>query len=883
MPDHNPQRFTSLLRGMIEFIGVIVPRRFRTRWRREWQAELEYREAMLTRWDKLTWRNKFELTWRSLGAFWDALWLQRQRLEDDMFQDLRFGLRMLLKQKGFTVVAALTLALGIGANTAIFSVLNTYLFRALPYPNSERLVRVWRTSAHSQSWPHSPANFMAMREKNDVFEHMAVFNGIGPNLIEKGQSAERLQGLAVTADFFATLGVGPALGRVFTAEEDQPGANLVVVLSDRMWQRRFGGDPNTVGRTLQFDNETVKVIGVMPPGFDHPLLWGTVDFWRPIAFVAADRQNRNNNYLPALARLKPGVTEAQAQNAMATLFDGIAKEQSSNQNESIRLEALYRTMSDDTGRKMMWFTFGLAGFVLLIACANLANLQMARTAARAREYAVRAALGAGRLRLLRQSLTESLVIALLGGTISLLLALGGVKFISARLFSELPGAEVSLDYKVFGFALLASLLTGLIFGVVPAWLASRADVNHALKESPRGSTAGRSQHRLRHALIVREVAFALILLAGAGLFLRGLQRFTNLDPGWRIDGLVTAQLSLHGSSYEKAPQRLAFFQRLEERLRALPGVEKVALSSSQTAFGFNSSGSFWVEGQPEPPAGQWPEGFVETVNPDFFSTLSVRLLEGRFFNAADTADKPRIAIVNETLARRFWPNESAVGKRIGGGSSWVEIVGVVNDMSFPAGVGEPYTRYQLFRPLAQNARSDVTLSLRSSTAAEALAPALRRAVAELDSTQPIHRVRSVRSQVEQGLGNISLLGALLGAFAALGLLLAAIGIYGVISYSVAQRTGEIGIRLALGAQSRDVLWLMLGKGARLILAGALLGLGGAYAVSRLLRWALPMLPTRDPWALAGISLTLIAVALAACYLPARRASKVDPMVALRHE
>jgi putative ABC transport system permease protein len=802
-----------------------------------------------------------------------------------LLQDLRYGARMLVKHKGFTAVAVFTLALGIGANTAMFSVLNTYLFRALPYPQSERLVRVFRTSPHSQGWPHSPGNFIAMRERNGVFEHMATWNGISPNLVVEGEGAERLRGMAVSADFFPALGVRAALGRVFTAAEDQPGANLVVVLSDRFWQRRFGGDPNIVGRKLRLDGESVEVLGVMPPGFDHPLLWGTVDVWRPIAFAPDQRQNRGNNFLRAFARLKPGVTEAQAQEAMVALFAGIAKENSSNQNESIRLEPLSRSMSDEIGRKVMWFTFGLAGFVLLIACANLANLQLVRTAARAREYAVRAALGAGRFRLLRQSLTESLVVALLGGALSLLLALWAVEFISRRLFSELPGAQVALDFKVFGFALLASVLTGLIFGTVPAWLASRADVNQALKDSPRGSTAG-SHHRLRHALIVGEVAFALVLLAGAGLFLRGLQRFTNLDPGWRVDGLVTAGLGLQGAHYANAPQRLAFYQRLEERLGALPGVEQVALSGSQAAWGFNSSGSFRIEGQPEPQPGQWPEIYFEPVSPGYFETHGVRLLRGRAFSAADAADKPPVVIINETTARRFWPNENAVGKRIGRpgqNPNWQEVVGVVNDVGFPAGLGEPYTRFQAFRPLAQQTWGSVNITLRSSAAPDALAGVLRRVVAELDPTQPVHQVRSVRSLVDQGLGGVSLLGTLLGAFALLGLALAAVGIYGVISYSVAQRTGEIGIRLALGAQARDVLWLVLGKGSRLILLGALLGFGGAYAVARLLASAIPTLPTRDPAALVAITFVLVVVALAACYLPARRATKVDPMIALRAE
>jgi len=802
-----------------------------------------------------------------------------------MFQDLRYGVRMLFKHKGFTAVAVLTLALGIGANTAMFSVLNTYLFRALPYPQSDQLVRVFRTSIHSRSWPHSPGNFFAQREKNDVFTHMVAYNSGSPNLVEEGEAAERLQGMAATADFFPALGVPPALGRVFTPEEHEPGADRVAVLSDWFWQRRFGGDPNIVGRTLRLDGESVKVIGVMPPRFEHPLLWGTVDLWRPMAFTAEQRQSRGSNYLRAFARLKPGVSLQQADQAMKTLAANISKETSSNQNESLRLEPLRLSMSDEIGRKVMWFTFGLAGFVLLIACANLANLQLVRTATRAREYAVRAALGAGRFRLLRQSLTESLAIALTGGALSLLFALGGVEFISRRLFSELPGAKVSLDFRVFGFALLCSALTGLIFGTVPAWLASRADVNQALKENLRGATTG-SHHGLRHALIIGEVAFALVLLTGAGLFLRGLERFTQLDPGWRVDGLLTAQLNPRGTNYVTAAQRGTFYGQLEERLRVLPGVGQVALSSSQPVWGFNSSGGFVVEGQPEPAPGQYPEVFFEPVSLRYFETLGVRLLEGRVFTAADTADKPPVVIINEMMARRFWPHESPIGKRIGRpgqNRNWMEVVGVVNDIGFPGGLGEPYTRLESFRPLAQTPPGGVVLMLRTSAAPEALVNAVRRAVAELDSTQPVHRIRTVRSLVEQGLGSVSLLGTLLGAFAALGLLLAGIGIYGVTSYTVVQRTGEIGIRMALGAQTRDVLWLILAKGARLILLGAVLGFGGAYAVARLLQAAIPTLPTRDPAALVAITLALVAVALMACYLPARRATKVDPMIALRYE
>jgi putative ABC transport system permease protein len=804
-----------------------------------------------------------------------------------MLQDLRFGLRMLLKNPGFTAVAVLTLALGIGANTAMFSLLNTYLFRPLPYPDSARLVRIFRTSPHSQSWPHSPGNVFDYREKNDVFESMAAFNWISPTLAEEGQPAERLRAIAGTSDFFPALGVQPQMGRLPAPEEADAGAGRVAVLSDSFWRRRFGSDPNILGSTLRLNGENSTVIGVMPPGFEHPLLWGNVDLWVPLVFSADQRRARGNNYLQALGRLKPGVPILRAQDAMVALAANFANENLMVPGESLRLEPLQRSVSDDVRRKVMWFTFALAGFVLLIACGNLANLQLVRSAARAREYAIRAALGAQRVRLLRQSLTESLAISLVGGVFSLLLAVWSVGLISQSLFSELPGAKVALDFSVFGFALGASVLTGLIFGTVPALLSSRVDVNQALRENSRGSTTGRGHNRLRHVLIVGEVAFALVLLAGAGLFLRGLQRFAHQDPGWRVDGLVTAQIRTQGSRYANDDHRRAFLQQLEERVSALPGAQQVALSRSQPIWGFNSSGSIIIEGQPEPEAGQLPEVFFEPVSQGYFDTLGIRILEGRNFTPDDTAGHPSVTIINETMARRFWPNESAIGKRIGRQGQdpqWTEVVGVVNDVGFPASLGDPYTRLQSFRPMAQLPWSGGwAISVRSASPPDVFANDLRAAIAGLDQEMPVYDIRTARSLVDQGLGSVSLLGTLLGAFAALGLTLAGIGIYGVTSYSVAQRTGEIGIRMALGAQRNNVLWLVLGQGTRLMAAGVLLGLGGAYAVTRLLKSVIPILPTNDPLTVGAITVVLAAVALVACYLPAHRATRVDPMVALRYE
>jgi len=807
------------------------------------------------------------------------------RVAGDLAQDVRYACRSLRRAPAFTIVAVATLALGIGANAAMFSVLNTFLIRPLPYPQPDRLVRIFRTSIHSQSWPHSSANVLDYRERNAVFDYVVPWNGLRQSLTGDGQAAEGLQGMSVTADFFPALGVPAAHGRWFTADEDQPGANQVAVLSDGFWRRRFGADPTIVGRALQLEGQPVIVVGVMPPGFEHPILWGPVDLWRPFAFTPQQRQARGNNYLSAFGRLRAGVSREQAEQAMIALQTNMTKATGANRDESLRLESLQRSTSDEVSRRAMWLAFGLSGFVLLIACANLANLQLVRTAARVREHTVRAALGASRIRLVRQSLTDSGVIACAGGLAGAAVALGLLEFVNRRLFVDLPLARVSLDLRVFAFTLLCSVLTGLLFGTVPALLASRADVNSALSDRPRGSTSS-SHSAFRHALIVSEVAFALVLLTGAGLFLRGLQRFADRDPGWRVDGLVTSQLGFRGQNYQTPEQRLAFYDTFERRVRALPGVVDVAISSSQPIGGFNSSGSIVIEGQPEPAAGHYPEMFFEPVSLGYFNTLGIRLLSGRLFNSADTADRRAVIIINETTARRFWPNESPIGKRIGRPNperNWMEVVGVVNDVGFPGNLSEPYTRLESFRPLAQQPIQGMNITVRTTMAPEAMTEPLRRVTAELIPASPLNRIRTARTLVNQNLGRTELLATLLGAFAALGLALAAIGIYGVTSYSVAQRTGEIGIRMALGAEAGDVLGLILRKGSVLVLLGVSVGALGAFAVARLLLSLIPTLPARDPMTPIALALALVTIALLACYVPARRASKLDPAAALRHE
>lgn len=801
--------------------------------------------------------------------------------------DLKFALRQLLKNPGFTALAVLTLALGIGANTAMFSLVKTLLFQTLPYPEAARLVGVFRTSPHSQRWPHSPANFSDYREQNKVFERLAAYRRASCNISQGDGATERLGGLNVTEDFFPALGVRPALGRTFSAEECASEANPVIVLSDRSWIRLFGGDTNVIGRAMRLDGRIVTVIGVMPPGFDYPLLWDTVDVWRPMAFTAEQRRNRGNNHLQMMGRLKPGVALTQAEAEMKAIAARLGRQYPEQAFDSLRLEPLQRLTSDDVGRSVSWFTFGLAGFVLLIACANLANLQLVRTAVRAREFVVRAALGAPRARLLRQCLTESIVVALIGGALGLVLAGWGVDWIGHRLFEGLPGVAVTIDGRVFSFALICSVLTGLIFGAVPAWWASRADVNDVLKDNLRGTTTGRAHQRLRGMLIVGEIGFALVLLTGAGLFIGGLQRFVQSNPGWQVDDLVCTILTLRGTNYHRSFQREAFVSELEQHLAAVPGVEQVGLASSTLpVWPFDGSGGFEIEGRPMPAGRPVPEVYHDSVSTNYFEALGLRLREGRAFTSRDSSNSRRVVIINETMARTFWPGESALGKRLGSSGpdkNWKEIVGIVNDVRFPATLAEPHTRFQSYEPLAQDPGNRISIVLRTRIPAEVLAPGLRKVVSELDRDQALYQVRTARSLIDGGLGRMSLLSRLLGAFAVLGLVLAAIGVYGVTSYSVVQRTGEIGVRMALGAQRRDVLWLLLNQGLRLSLLGISIGLAGAWAATSLLAAAVPALPSRDPAMFAVTASVLMAAALVACYVPAWRATRINPTEALRHE
>jgi putative ABC transport system permease protein len=793
------------------------------------------------------------------------------------------ALRSLRAAPVFTATALVTLALGIGVNTSMFSILNATLLRALPYPQSGQLVRVYRTTTRSQTLPHSPANFLDHQAQNTAFAGLAAVSWTSLALAEPGHAAERVAGMFVTGDFFAVLGIQSAIGRTLARDDDQPGRDDVVVLSDAFWRRRFSGDRTIVGRAVRLDGRPVTVVGVMPPGFEDRQLWGTVEMWRPMAFDAGTRANRGGNWLAIVGRLKPGTTVAAAQAGMSAVAARLARDYPGpNGEQGVVVLPLAATGTDPAIRLLSWFAMGLAACVLLIACANLANLQLARNVGRARDFALHAALGASRLRVMRQSLIESIVLGLVGGALGLLVAGWTTDALASRIeIAGQTGLAMPLDRTVLAFTAVASVATGVLFGILPAFLASRRDVNEMLKQGGRGSTS-RAHHRLRHGLIVAEVALALVLLSAAGFFVRGIDRFAGRDHGWRTEQLLTGSITL-SRAYATNDARRAFHQRLQSGVAALPGVERVALSGNLPFNNFAAGQRFIVEGRPAPRSGTEPSRDVNFVSPEYFDTLGIGLVEGRAFEAADLTREPIPTIVNETMARQFWPGESAIGKRIAHPlvMEWQEVVGVVKDVSFATNLNEPSTRFQAYRLFAREPSHTFALTIRSTLPPETLADAVQRVVTAIDPDQPVQAIQSATRVISRGLANFALVGWLLAGFALLGLFLAAIGIYGVIAGFVGQRINEIGIRVALGAQGRDVLRLVLGQGLRLALAGIAIGLVGTYAVARVLAAIAPSLPAPEVATALAVTGVLTGFALLASWLPARQAVRVDPNVALR--
>ena len=872
-------------RSLIRFIGVIVPRRFRARFQQEWEAELEYREELLARWERLDWRNKLELLWRSLGAFWDAMWLQRQRWEDEMIQDLRYGVRMLLKHPGFTLIAVVTLALGVGANTAIFSVVNAVVLRPLPYPEPERLIRLWDSNP-GRGWPEfaaSALNFEDWRKQQTVCEQLAAYEFATLNLTGDG-GPERVFALGVTANLFPTLGIPPALGRNFLPEEEQAGRHRVAILSDGLWQRRFGGDPQLIGRQIQLSGESYTVVGVMPPRFK--LTPGT-EVWTPLMLdpaLAPWHANRSHHNIHVIGRLKPGVSLAQAQAA----FDVVARQleqqyPKSNAGWGVLLRTFYDWIVPEQIRRSVLVLFAAVGFVLLIACANVANLMLARASTRRREMAIRAAMGAGRLRVMRQLLTESLLLATLGGLAGALLARWGAQLIKASTSFNMPRLdETRLDLRALGFTLTVSLLTGLIFGLAPAWQASRLDLNETLKEGGRG--AGGARRGFRGALVVGEVALSLVLLLSAGLMIRSFSNLQNAPLGFAPENVLAMQINLPGSKYGEKAQRVSFYNELLERMRSAPGVVAAAAVTQLPLF----SGASWaqeitLEGREAAPSDAKLSARVFAATPRYFQTMEVPLLQGRDFIEQDGGDGPLNLIVSESFARRFWPNENPIGKRFRSGAFdlFGTVVGVVGNVR-NAGLeneGGPAFYFSYGRI----GMPSLAVVVRTVAPPETMTAALRAPIASIDRDLPVYNVRTLDQLVYNAAGQPRFQTTLLSSFSAVALLLATIGVYGVMAYAVAQRTHEIGVRVALGARTRDVLGLVVRQGMTLSLIGVAIGLTLAFGLTRFLRGLLYQVSATDALTFALIPLLLVGVTLLACYVPARRATKVDPLLALRRE
>jgi putative ABC transport system permease protein len=821
---------------------------------------------------------------------------------EDLWQDLRYGARTLVKNPGFTMVAMVTLALGIGANSAIFSVVNSVLLRELSYRDPQRLVMVWSDRPLQQSqtgfteWPFTAADFRDLRDQNQSFEQMAAFTTHRLN-ITGGDEPELLGGVRATANLFALLGVEATHGRVFHPEEDQPGDNRVVVLSDSLWRRRFGSDPKIIGQKISLDYEPYTVVGVAPPDFQFPPKASLpaayefppeVNYYIPLALTPGEWSNRGPGFLAAIARLKSQTRFEQAQADMIGIAERLARQYpDSNKNESVRLTPIHQQVVGKTQTAILAL-MGAVGFVLLIACANVANLLLARAAARQKELAIRAALGAGRWRMIRQLLTESLLLAASSGALALMLAVWIVDLLRTMARDNLPRAgEIGVDARVVGFTLVVSLLTGIIFGLIPALQASRTDLNETLKEGGRSSGVG--GNRLGSLLVASEVALSLLLLVGAGLMLRSFIRLMSVDPGFDPQNALTMAIGLPQSKYQP-PQRAAFFQQLLDRLRALPGVRSVGAVYPPLGGGEAGAG-FSIEGRPPAARGEPRLAAPRWVSLDYFKAMKIQLLKGRVFTEGDSINALPVIIINEAMARQYWPNEDPIGKRVASTDDnfwrdkplWREIVGVVKDVRYTAldteARAQMYTPFNQFPPVF----SDRTLVARTDGDPMSLVAAVRGEVKAIDKDQPISHIRTMEELVAGSVSQRRFNMLLLAVFAGVALLLAAVGIYGVMSYSVEQRTREIGLRMALGAQTRDVIRLVVGRGMTLTLIGAVIGLIAAFGLTRLIKSLLYGVSATDPVTFLVIAPLLALVAMLACYLPARRATKVDPLVALKAE
>ena len=801
-----------------------------------------------------------------------------------LWQDLRYGARMLLKKPGFALIAVFTLSLGIGANTAIFSVVNSVLLRPLPYPNAERLMTIWEDhrarNGPVNEWT-SPTGFEDWRDQAKSFDHVVALQNWQPTLTGEGEP-EQLFGAQVSHDTFAALGVTPALGRSFRPEEDQRGVESVVIISHKLWRQRFGADPSLVGKRISLNGESREVIGVMPAGFKFPIIAGA-DIWRPIQPALSPGCQRGCITVRVMARLKPDATETQARAELNSIAARIEQQfPDTNLKVGATLVPLHEFLVGPVKTQMLALLVAV-GFVLLIACANVANLLLARSATREKEIAIRASLGAGRWRIARQLLSESLLLAVIGGAVGLSLAYGLVVLLVGFSPQGTPRLdEIGMDRRVLGYTMGVTVLTGLLFGAAPVWQLFKADLNQSLRDSGKGLQGARSGRALG-ALVIAETALALTLLVGAGLLIRSFIRLQRVDPGFSPRNVLTAVVTLPQAVYPERAQIAPFYSQLLERVKALPGVRSAAAVSSLPLAGNDNDAGFLIEGRPEPKPDQRPVAWISSVSHDYFRTMGMRLVAGREFNERDNESSPKVVIISEATARRHFPNEDPIGKRIGNGrpDGWREIVGVTADVKH-FGLNQD-ARVSMFFPHRQQPTRRMFIVARAAADPLSLSSALRGAVAAMDKNLAVSNISAMEEITAQSIGQERFTLLLLGVFSALALLLAVAGIYGVMSYAVAQRTHEIGVRMAVGAQTRDVLKMVVSQGMVLVSAGVGIGLASSLALTRFIRGLLFGVSATDPMTFAGVAALLALVALVACYVPARRASKVDPMVALRRQ
>lgn len=818
------------------------------------------------------------------------------------FQDVRFGVRMMLRHPAVTLVAIIALMLGIGANTAIFSVVNAILLRPLPYEESARLVILSERSPQLEGMSISYPNFTDWRAQNRVFDLIGVFNRESYNLTGKGE-AERLNAAQASAEMFSALRIKPMLGRLYTNDEDKPGGPSVVVLSYGLWQRRFGGDPKILNQTISLNNKAYEVIGIMPNGFLFP---SRVEMWVPVGPLSSQQawqQRGNHPGLFGVARLKPGVTLEQARADMENVAVNLEKQYpDSNKGNRITVKTMLENYVEDV-RPKLWVILGAVGMVLLIACANVANLLLARATARQKEMAIRNALGASRWRVVRQLLTESILLSVIGGGFGLTLAQWGIDMIVAISPNDIPRwREVRLDGTVLLFTIGVSLLTGIVFGLVPALHSSSVNVHETLKDTGRGLTGNRQW--VRNSLVVVEIATTLLLLIAAGLMIRSFYHLQTMNPGFSYDNLTAMSISLPKQKYENADRQTFFYQQVIQNIRNLPGVKTVGAASGLPLGNNGWQTSYIVEGQPLPPRDQTPLMEACLVTPEYFKAMEIPLLRGRWFTEQDNREHLKgtdlsklnemerelaglkVMVVDEEFARRHWPNEEAIGKRIrlGGDPTGhqVEIIGVVGRVRME-GLSQESNRVQGYFPFLQVPQSGMTIVVKSVIDPLQMIAAARQQVTAVDPEQPVYDVRTMYQIKSESISTERLNLTLLSIFAAVALILAIVGIYGVMSYSVTQRTHEIGIRLALGASCSDVMKLVVSQGMKLALIGTVIGLSAAFLLTSWMKTLLFGITATDPLTFAGVAVLLGLVALLACYIPARRATKVDPMIALRYD